>query len=672
MSQSLNQSDPQSKINALRSEIEKHNQNYYQNAKTEISDYEYDQLKYQLEDLESKYPEFTFKNSPSLIVGDDRNQGFERHTHLERMMSLDNTYNQEELYAFNDRLEKVLNKKKLSYAVEPKIDGVAISLTYTNGNLIRATTRGNGIEGDDVTRNIKNIPTLPPFLLGSNLPQSIEIRGEVFMNREEFIRINTLREEQGQATYANPRNLAAGTLKLLDPKQSAGRSLQIVLYGIGFLKGSSHESQIDWLKQIKKWGLPCLEKFWESDSIESAWQGVQELDKIRRNFSYDTDGAVIKLNDIQSRSLVGETAKSPKWAISYKFESEKAETLLKKIELQVGRTGVVTPVAHLEPVLISGSTVSRATLHNEDEIKRKDLRIGDRVLIEKAGEIIPQVVQFMPDSRKDQKAYTFPNLCPSCNNPLKKADGEVAWRCHNIACGPQIRGRIIHFASKNSMDIENLGIAIVDQLVSKKVINSIADLYSLEISVLKKLDKFADKSAKNLLDALEKSKNKEPWRLLHGLGIPGVGMTISKDLIRKFKNIDTLIQQTQESLLAIDGIGPILADNLIAFFENVENIKVINLLKAHDLTIALSEETNSSNLVFENLTIVLTGTLPTLSRIEATEMIENAGGKTSGSVSKKTAFVLAGEASGSKFKKAEKLGIPIMDEESFLNTLKPS
>jgi DNA ligase (NAD+) len=661
----------QQEIEKLRSEIRHHNELYYRNATPEITDYEYDQLKYSLEALEAANPELQDVSSPSLQVGDDRSQGFERYQHRERMMSLDNTYSQEDLFAFDERLKKALQNNSLEYTVEPKIDGVAISLTYEQGKLVRAVTRGNGIEGDDVTRNISTIKSLPEFLTGSNIPSVIEIRGEVYMLHSDFVALNEEREAAGLPVYANPRNLASGSLKLLDSSESANRKLQIVLYGVGYLEGNKKAYHVDWLEQIKKWGLPSLEKYWKVSSIQEAWDAIQELDTLRKDFKYDTDGAVIKLNKLDDRIIAGVTAKSPRWAISYKFETEQAETVLEKIELQVGRTGVVTPVAHLTPVPIAGTKVSRATLHNADEIQRKGVRVGDYVIIEKAGEIIPQVVRFVPEKRKpDSVPYIFPENCPSCSSQLKKAEGEVAYRCHNLACPPQVRGRIIHFASKNCMDIENLGIAVVDQLVSQNLVQDISGLYDLKITNLLTLEKFAQKSAENLISAIEQSKKTDPWRLLHGLGIPGVGASTSKELIRSFKSIEKLQEASIEDLTSMDGIGPVLAQNIVAFFHNEESQIILSRMKNFGLTMEVDRNLSSGeNLIFDGKTIVLTGTLPTLSRADATEKIEKAGGKVSGSVSKKTSYVLAGESAGSKLDKANSLGVPILSEEEFMSLL---
>lgn len=667
MSDLFRRAEAQNKIPELRKLILRHNECYYRDARPEISDYEYDQLKSELALLEKEFPEFRVKDTPTQIVGDDRIAGFERYSHRERMLSLDNTYNKEELFHFDNRLRKVLDTDNLEYTVEPKIDGVAISLTYEKGQFIRAVTRGNGTQGDDVSRNIMNIEDLPMKLYDENPPELIEIRGEVYMTHEEFIRINTNREENGQETFANPRNLASGTLKLLNSAESKNRELKIVIYGIGY---SSREWKMhtDCLASIKKWRLPSLDQYWVCDGIEQGWNAIEELDVIRKEYLYDTDGAVIKLNDIEQRDVVGMTAKSPRWAISYKFKAEQAETLLEKIDLQVGRTGVITPVAHLKPVFIAGTTVSRATLHNADEIKRKDLRVGDHVIVEKAGEIIPQVMGVVLEKRLDSSVpYQFPNHCPSCQSQLYKAEGEVAWRCQNLSCPPQIRGRIEHFSSKNCMDIENLGTAVVDQLVSRGLVSSLQDLYGLTKESLLQLEKFAEKSADNLLKALEKSKENDAWRLLHGLGISGVGSSVSRDLMQEFKSLEKLKLADIDALENIDGIGHTLAYNITSFFALEETSRMMFSFLEHGLNFEnKTEERGVDGGVLTGEIFVLTGTLPSLSRSDATEMIMKAGGKTSSSVSKKTSYVLAGESAGSKLEKAEKLGIPVLTEDEFL------
>lgn len=645
----------------LRRLIEHHDKLYYKNATPEISDIEYDRIKKQLEALEKKHPKLA-EDSPTQRVPDERVEGFKTYKHRKPMFSMDNSYNKEELYEFDKRLLKLFSDKELAYVVEPKIDGVAVSLTYEKGKLTRALTRGNGVEGDDITHNVKTIKELPLHLQGSNHPDLMEVRGEIYIDFDEFERINTEREEHDLPLYANPRNLAAGTVKLLDPKEAANRKLSIILYGIGFCEPRTFNTHQEVLSTLNSWGLPKQAKYWVVSGIDEAWKSVEELDTVKDSLPYGTDGAVIKLNDINKQLEAGHTAKSPRWAMAYKFAAEQAETLLKDITVQVGRTGVLTPVAELEPVQLSGSKVSRATLHNESEIKRKDIRIGDTVVIEKAGEIIPAVIKVIKEKRKaDSKEYHFPRHCPACGTTAVKLPEEAAWRCTNVACPPQVRRRIIHFASRQAMDIENLGTAVVDQLVTLGLCKDFSDLYKLKKGQLLELEKFAEKSAENLLNAIEASKQQTLWRLIHGLGIPNIGAQSSKDLANHFGSLKILMDADEDTLTAIDGVGEVIAKSITSFFKEPHNHKLIEKLIAAGLN--TSQEQSLGSKALEGKIFVLTGTLPTLSRDEAKELIENAGGRTSSSVSKKTDYVLAGSDPGSKFDKAKSLGVKIISED---------
>lgn len=654
------------RIAELRNLIERHDQLYYRDASPELTDREYDELKAELIELESQHPEEMDPESPANRVGDDRTEGFSSYTHRQPMLSLDNTYNQGELFAFDERLRKILGKDQLAYCVEPKIDGLAVSLTFENGELVRGVTRGNGAEGDIVTDNLKAcIPDLPTRLTGENVPDIIELRGEVYMRLDEFERINAEREQSGQSLYANPRNLAAGTVKLLDREIVAQRRLEIVLYGLGFREPRTFKEQSEFQELLKTWGVPVLEKYWKPEGISAAWKAVEELDAMRKEFAYPTDGAVIKLNNLADQEEAGTTAKSPRWAIAYKFAAEQAETLLEKIEVQVGRTGAITPVAHLRPVLLAGTTVSRASLHNEDEIARKDIREGDTVIVEKAGEIIPQVVRVITEKRpQEAKPFAFPEVCPACGTKLVRLPGEAAWMCPNTACPPQVRRRIEHFGSRQALDIENLGESVVDQLVTRGLVETLPDLYELGVEQLLELDKFAQKASENLVNAIEASKDKPVWRLLHGLGIRHVGAGMSKDLIAAVGDLDSLLKMSAEELEKIEGVGPKVAHSLISFFQSESNQEILRRLKAAGLR--WKEESPTLNdqhsLVLAGKTFVLTGTLPHWTRDEASEKIIAAGGKVTSSVSKKTDFVLAGESAGSKLSKAESLGVTIIDE----------
>lgn len=662
--------DAQSRFEFLRQEIARHDELYYRQSLNEISDFEYDSLKRELADLEKKYPELTAQTpSPTSRVGDDRNEGFAKYKHREPMRSLDNTYNESELQDFNQRLEKLFSADTIDFVVEPKIDGVAVSLTYEAGKLIRAVTRGNGVEGDVITHNLSTIKNLPTQLTGGKIPNLIEIRGEIYMTHEEFARINEKRKAEELPLYANPRNLTSGTVKQLGGV--GDRELSIVLYGLGYCEPALFKSQSEFQETVRQWKLPTVETYWTANDINEAWEHVQKLDKLRHEFSYETDGAVVKLNSIAQQQEAGATSKAPRWAIAYKFAAEQAETVLKKISVQIGRTGAVTPVAELEPVLIAGTTVSRATLHNEDEIKRKDIRPGDTVIIQKAGEIIPQILSVVPDKRPaDSEPFDFPQFLKNEGIDAERVPGQAAWRITNKDNPTQIKRGIIHFASRPCMDIENLGEAVVQQLIDKKLIKDISDLYTLTVEQLLPLEKFAQRSSENLVAAIARSKEQELWRLIHGLGIPHVGAQSAKDLARHFHSLLKLKEADVEALVEIDGVGEIMAESIIQFFKDEATEALITRLQDHRLKLEEAyDESASRNSPFSGKTIVLTGTLPSLSRTEATELIEKAGGKASSSVSKKTDYLLAGESAGSKLAKAESLGVAVIDESTFKSML---
>ncbi len=656
--------DTQKEIAKLRAEIAKHDERYYKDALPNIDDQAYDRLKAQLAELEATNPEFDFGESPTKSVGDDRLEAFESYTHRVPMLSLDNTYSMKELIEFGRRLEKRFPEQTLNFLVEPKIDGVAVSLTYEQGKFVRAVSRGNGTEGDDITQNVRPIAGLPMTI--DNAPDILEVRGEIYMRHDEFERINTAREAAGQQLYANPRNLAAGTIKLLDPAEARTRTLDIVLYGVGACEPArffSHQAEIH--DKLKSWGFSVLEKIWLTDDIEQAWSSIEELDTLRQKFTYPTDGAVVKLDDFRLQDEAGFTSKAPRWAISYKFEAERAETLLKEISLQIGRTGAVTPVAILEPVQLAGTTVSRATLHNEDEIRRKDIRPGDTVLVQKAGEIIPQVLSVNKDKRPaDSQAFDFGTHLEALGIMAERDPNEAVWRITSQDDPIRQQRALQHFASRACMDIENLGTAVVEQLVSRGLAKTQADLYTLNADQLLELDKFAEKSATNLIAALEASKTRALWQLIHGLGIPHVGKQSAKDLEANFESLDALAAASEEQLEEVDGIGSIMAQSLHAWFAEPDHITLLDRLREYGLNFQ-SARTDTSDSALAGKIFVLTGSLPTLTRSEATSMIEQVGGRTSSSVSKKTDYVIAGEASGSKYAKAVKLELVILNEDEF-------
>lgn len=666
----------QQRLDHLRREVERHERLYRQANAPEISDQEFDRLARELADLEAAYPEFASAKSPTRRVGDDRQAGFTTVRHRQPLLSLDNTYNREELFEWDRRLARALQadtslRPPLPYVVEPKIDGLAINLTYEGGRLTRAVTRGNGVEGDEVTANIRTIRSLPHQLATTTPPELIEIRGEVYMTREEFSRINAERSAAGLPVYMNPRNLAAGTVKQLDTALVAQRRLEIVVYGLGYHTGIRFTRQRDILAQYQDWGLPTPERHWPVAGIEEAWEAITALDALRQAFAYPTDGAVLKLDDLAAQGVAGFTAKSPRWAISYKFAAEQVETRLERISIQVGRTGVLTPVAELSPVLIAGTTVSRATLHNEDEIARKDIREGDWVVVEKAGEVIPAVVRVVLDKRPPEaRPFDFPARLRELGHEAERPPGQAAWRLKGPAHPEQLHRRLLHFASRGAMDIEGLGTEAVRQLLDAGLVRTIPDLYRLRREQLLGLERYAEKSADNLLQALEASKQNELWRLIHGLGIPHVGAQSAKDLARAFRSLDALMNASPEQLQAVEGVGAIVAEAVRRFFDDPAQQAIVEALRTEGLRLAEAPPVASTQpQVFAGQTFVLTGTLPNLSREEAQALIEAAGGRVSGSVSKKTSCVLAGDNAGSKLAKAQELGIPILDEAAFRERL---
>ena len=681
----MDSAQAQQRIADFRAQVIRHDELYYRRAKPGISDSEYDRLKRKLADLEAQFPEAARAAgaaSPTAAVGDDRAEGFQTYRHRLAMQSLENTYSEAELREFHARLVRLLGREDLAYDIEPKIDGLAVSLTYEKGRFIRAATRGNGVEGDDVTANALTIQGLPRALSHSRaapVPELVEIRGEVYMTLAEFRRINEDREESGLEPFSNPRNLAAGTLKLLDPADVADRRLEIVLYGVGACEpaAAAGDTQGGYLARLRAWGLPTVEKSWTARGIDEAWSAVKELDRLRDGFSYGTDGAVVKLDSFALQHEAGSTSKAPRWAMAYKFAAEKAETKLLAITVQVGRTGVLTPVAELEPVFLAGSTVARATLHNRDEIARKDIRVGDTVTIEKAGEVIPAVVAVNLARRPPECApYVFPTACPACGTRVVHLDGEVALRCPNYGCPVQVRRRVRHFASKACVDIDGLGEAMVDALVGKGWARSAADIYKLRRADLLTLGKDVEKSTDNLLAAIERSKGAELWRFIHGLGIPHVGAAVAKDLAIRFQSLEALAAARLEDFIGekkaslIAGIGETMAEAIVTHFNQPRNRTLIaELVELGVKPLPPASKPVAAGGVFAGKTFVLTGTLPKLTREEATDRIEAAGGKVSGSVSKKTSYVLAGADPGSKLEKARSIGVAVIDETEFLRIL---
>jgi DNA ligase (NAD+) len=659
-------------IEELRNQIRAHDYAYYVLAQPEISDFEYDQLLKKLEQLESKYPHYITSDSPTQRVGGQPTREFPTVTHRIPMLSLANTYSEAELRDFDRRVCSLLPEaKQYEYIVELKIDGLAVSLLYDNGIFVRGATRGDGSQGDDITNNLKTIRSLPLRTLpDSTASDNFEVRAEVYIPRRAFEKINQQRAENGETLFANPRNAAAGSLKLQDPLEVAHRGLALFCYQYhDYSAKSTLLTHLDGLKMLRKLGFPVDIHYTVCPTIEDVLIFCRRWEIERETLSYDIDGTVVKVNRISDQILLGTTAKSPRWAISYKFKAREAETTLKNIIWQVGRTGVVTPVAILKPVLLAGTTVSRATLHNPDEIERKDIRIGDTVIIEKGGDIIPKVMQVMLEKRsRDRKPCQIPEACPVCGQPLVQIEGEAVLRCINSECPAQIYRRIEHFASRNAMDIEGLGSAMVKTLVDHHYISDYGDLYNLDIEKISKLDRMGKKSAQNLCTAIEKSKTKGLSKVIFGLGIPLVGTNAARILAERFHSLDKFIRASEEELATIDGIGEKMAGSITRYFSSQKNITIIEKLRAAGVVL-VEQKTNSDTRRLNGFTFVLTGTLDKYTREQVTEVILTHGGKVVSSVSKKTDYLLAGENAGSKLEKAKKLGVTIITEAVFENMI---
>ncbi len=665
----------------LAEEIRRHDHAYYVEAKPAITDQEYDRLYRELIDLEKEFSALVTPDSPSQRVGGEPLSGFNQVQHLRPMMSLDNTYSQDEVRQFIARAQKLLPNEKLEWTVEPKIDGVAMNLRYVDGVFTVGATRGDGTTGDDITTNLKTIRSIPLRLRKPHgkLPSVLEVRGEVYLRLAGFKKLNEERVAAGDEPFMNPRNAATGSLKQLDTKMVAKRPLDMIVYNNGHVEGAEiSETQFELVEWLKALGFKTPDKVWLCRSEDEVLAAIDELDTIRRKFEYDTDGAVIKLNSIPLREKLGSTSKAPRWAFAYKYAAEQAETKLRAITIQVGRTGALTPVAELEPVHLAGTIVKRATLHNEEDMRRKDIRVGDTVIIEKAGEIIPAVIQVVTGKRTgDEKIFEFPKTCPECGSKVARLgeDGEqVVLRCTNPDCPAQVRGRLEHFCSRGAMDIEGGGEALVAQLVAQGLVRDVADLYKLSLAELLDLERMGEKSAQNFLDAIQTSKSRDLWRLLFGLGILHVGSGVAKSLARAFPTLDDLMAVSADQVNAIEDVGEVIARSVVSWFGDSRNRDLIQRLRKAEVNFTSSLYNPAAAAgPFAGKTFVLTGTLPNLTREQATAKIEALGGKVSGSVSKKTTYVIAGEEAGSKLDKAQKLGVPVLDEAAFLKLCeKPS
>jgi DNA ligase (NAD+) len=709
------------RVAQLREEIQEHNRRYYEEAAPSIGDRDYDRLYKELVDLETQFPQLKAPDSPTQRVGGKPLKAFTQITHRVPMLSLDNTYSEEEVADFYARITKLLPNEKIPVVIEPKVDGVAVSLLYENGKLRHAATRGDGTVGDDITQNIKTIGSVPERLRGE-APKILEVRGEVFMDKKGFEKLNVERAEAGLPVFANPRNAAAGSLKQLDPAIVAKRPLGVVFYGTGAVEGVDLDLHSKMFSLFKKLGLPSSDRWWSANSVEKILGAIHELDRVRHDFPYQTDGAVVKVDSFAQRERLGFTAKSPRWAVAYKYEAVRVETRLIDIVVQVGRTGILTPVAQLEPVFVSGSTVGRATLHNEDEIKRKDIRIGDMVVIEKAGEVIPAVVEVVKAKRpRSAKSFDFAEYihsrCPVCGEAVRRDPEFVAWRCENIQCPAQTTRRIEFFAARGALDIESIGGIVADKLVEHGLVRDPLDLFEVKTEQLATLNLgtdeapriFGEKNAKKAIDAIERAKTFPLSRWLFAAAIPEVGKTTASQLAAfhqtmedvadspllrdvldyhdqrkqktKAKEIaDRLIQsgfaqrsksKNEKEPGIVTEVGPVVAKNVLDFFSAAPGRKILRRMK--ELGIRPKSEKFSAKkaaqLPLAGKTFVLTGTLPSMTREEASAKIEALGGHVSGSVSKNTNFVLAGEEAGSKLDKAKQLGVRVIDEAEFRQML---
>lgn len=651
------------RLEILRQDLHRHNHLYYVEARPLISDKEFDLLLRELQDIEARFPDLITPDSPSQRVGGAPLEGFTQIQHTVPMMSLDNTYSEAELEAFFARLQKGLGREKIDCVIEPKVDGVAITIRYENGVLKHGATRGDGRTGDDVTTNLKTIRTLP-LRLPKDGPQTFEVRGEVFMPKAVFARLNQEREEAGEQLFANPRNSTAGTLKLLDSKIVAKRPLDIVFYGLADATDIQVDSQTEVHALLDRCGLRKADHVWRADTAAGLLAAIRELDEKRRSLPYETDGAVIKVNSFADQRELGVTSKAPRWAIAYKYQPEQAETQILAVDIQVGRTGALTPVARLESVLVSGSTVSNATLHNYEEIERKDIRIGDFVIIEKAGEIIPAVVSVKTEKRTGNEIQLSPPThCPSCGSAVHRDEEQVVIRCPNPQCPEVLKRRVEHFVSRGAMDISGLGESVVAQLVELRLVRDVADLYSLNELLLARLDRIGTKSIDNYLKAIEASKKQDPWRLVFGLGILHVGAGGARKLLEHFGSIDAIATASVEDLTQCPDIGGIVAPSIHSWFHDETNIALLQRLREAGLNFA-QKVVELASQKLAGSTWVITGTL-SQDRETIADTIRANGGKVSGSVSGKTTYLLAGEDAGSKLDKATKLGVKILSEPKF-------
>ena len=640
---------------------------YYDDDDPEISDFEYDMLMVELKNLEKEYPEFISKDSLTQHVGGTVKEGFQKVTHEVPLQSLQDIFNFEELEEFDERVKKSLEKEEIDYVVETKIDGLSVSLEYVKGIFTRGATRGNGLVGEDITENLKTIKNIPQIL---NEPVTITVRGEVFIGTEDFEKMNEERLNNEESLFANARNAAAGSLRQLDSKITAERPLDIFIFNVQKSEDIEFSSHFESLEYMKKLGFNVNPVAILVKSIPDAIKEIEKIGENRYTLPFGIDGAVIKVDNLKQREILGTNYKTPKWAIAYKYPPEQKETVLKEIQLQVGRTGVVTPLAILEPVKVAGSTISKTTLHNEDFIKSKNLKIGDHVIIQKAGDVIPEIVEVVTSKRTGIEIdFKMPEKCPVCGADVVREEGEAAYRCIGIECPAKLSRNIIHFASREAMNILGLGDSIIEELLSRGLIKNIADLYELTNEDFESMKKNGKKFAQNLIESIDKSRSNDLYRLITGLGIRNIGVKAAKSLAKHFKNMDNLMNAEVEELIGIDDMGEIMAKSVYNFFHEPQTIDLIERFKISGLNMEAIVEEGTDNR-FDGMIFVLTGSLENYSRKEAEDIIEKFGGKTSGSVSKKTTYVLAGEDAGSKLDKAQKLGVSVITEQQFNEMIK--
>jgi len=665
MNNNLTDNSIEKRIIELREIINYHNHKYYVEDNPEISDFEYDALYKELEKLESERPDLITPDSPTQRVGGKPLEGFEKVIHTVQMQSLTDVFSEEEIVAFHQRVKEAVGNE-VEYVVEKKIDGLSVSLEYENGRFVRGSTRGDGIIGENVTLNLKTIKSIP-LVLKKEVP-FLEVRGEVFMHKKDFLKLNEEQEEMELPQFANPRNAAAGSLRQLNPRITAGRKLDIFVFNIQRIEGKTFLTHSESLEFLKELGFKTSPGYRVCKSIEEVMDEVRRIGEMRGELSYEIDGAVIKVNSLRQREILGSTIKTPRWAVAYKYPAERKQTLLKDIWVNVGRTGVLTPNAVLEPVRLAGTTVSRATLHNMDYIMEKDIRIGDTVVVQKAGDIIPEVLEVVFEKRTgNEREFIMPDRCPECGSEVVREEGEVAYRCIGIECPAQLRRSIEHFASRDAMNIDGLGPAIIEALLDNDFIRGVADLYYLyqRKDDLIKMERMGEKSVDNLLNSIERSKSNNIDRLIYGFGIRHIGLRAAQLLSSNFASVDEIMGAQVDDIVKIPEFGEKMAQSVVAFFKQEQTLDTIEKLRKAGVNLNSHGKKPLKDNRFEGLTFVLTGTLPSYTRSEASAIIESFGGKTSGSVSKKTDYVLAGDEAGSKLDKAIKLGVKVINEEEF-------